>query len=321
MGSNKSIVVVRLGAMGDIIHALPAVASLKQSFPERRLVWIVARKWAQILEGNPHIYEIVPFERRGKGSLYRSWRTLRAIEPEIAVDLQGLIQSAFVARATRPKRLIGLQHAQAREPLAALFYTQRVKTSGPHIVETNLQLAAAAGATELTEQAWLPSGKAEGELPSGGFVLASPYAGWASKQWPLENYGRLARALRAEGLPLLVNVPPGLGEKLRGMDFEIHESGLPGLIDATRRATAIVGVDSGPMHLAAALGKPGVAIFGPTDPLRNGPFRSRMAVLRDTAAQTSYQRDGEIDASMRAIRVEQVKEALLHSIRSAGVNA
>jgi heptosyltransferase-1 len=105
------------------------------------------------------------------------------------------------------------------------------------------------------------------------------------------------------------------------MDFEIHESGLPGLIDATRRATAIVGVDSGPMHLAAALGKPGVAIFGPTDPRRNGPFRSRMTVLRDAAARTSYQRDGEIDASMRAIGVPRVKEAVLHAIRCAGVNA
>jgi len=321
MGSRESIVVVRLSAMGDIIHALPAVASLKQSFPKKPIIWVVARKWLQLLEDNPHIDEIVPFERRGKGALKTAWLALRGIEPEIAIDFQGLVQSALVARVTRPKRLLGLHRTQAREPLAALLYTQRVKTSGPHIVETNLQLAAAAGATDLTTQGWIPPGKAEGELPSGGFVLASPFAGWASKQWPLEDYGQLARDLRAEGLPLVVNVLPGMGEKLRDMDFKIHESGLPGLIDATRRATAIVGVDSGPMHLAAALGKPGVAIFGPTDPARNGPFRSRLAVLRAATARTSYKRDEEIDASMRAITVEQVKEALLHSIRCAGVSA
>jgi heptosyltransferase-1 len=105
------------------------------------------------------------------------------------------------------------------------------------------------------------------------------------------------------------------------MYVRIHESGLPGLIDATRRATAIVGVDSGPMHLAAALGKPGVAIFGPTDPSRNGPFHSRLAVLRASDAMTTYKRRDEVDASMRAIGVEQVKAALLSSIRCARVPA
>jgi heptosyltransferase-1 len=316
-----SILVVRLGAMGDIIHALPAVASLRRSFPNSRITWAVARKWAMLLEGNPQIDEVVPFERRGRGALYRAWRRLRSIEPDIAVDFQGLMQSALVGRAARPGRLLGLDRSQAREPLAALLYSQCVKTAGPHRVESNLQLAAAAGATELTDQAWIPAGRAEGELPKGAFVFASPFAGWASKQWPLENYGLLAKGLRAEGLPLVVNVPAGLGANLAGLDVTVHESGLPGLIDATRRATAIVGVDSGPMHLAAALGKPGVAIFGPTDPLRNGPFHSRLAVLRAADAMTSYQRRDEIDASMRAIGVEQVKEALLNSIRCARVQA
>jgi heptosyltransferase-1 len=316
-----SILIIRLGAMGDIIHALPAVASLRRSFPDRRITWVVARKWMEMLEGNPHIDEIVAFERRGKGALYQAWRTLRALEPETAIDFQGLIQSALVGRATRPGQFIGLHRSQAREPLAALLYSQRVKTAGPHRVETNLQLAAAAGATQWTEQAWIPPGRAEGELPGGAFVFASPFAGWASKQWPLEHYALLAQALKAEGLPLVMNVPPSLGEKLAGIEAHIHESGLPGLIDATRRATAIVGVDSGPMHLAAALGKPGVAIFGPTDPLRNGPFHSRLTVLRDVAAHTSYRRQEEIAASMRAIGVEQVKDALLNSIRSARVPA
>jgi heptosyltransferase-1 len=317
-----SILVIRLGAMGDIIHALPAVASLRQSFPEERITWVVARKWVQMLEGNPYIDEIVPFERKGYGALYRAWLTMRAIQPYIAIDLQGLLQSALVGRAARPGRLIGLDRSQAREPLAALFYTARVKAPGPHCVEINLQLAAAAGANRFTDQAWIPAGRAEGELPSGAFIFASPFAGWASKQWPLENYVLLAQTLKREGLPLVMNVAPGLGEKLAGMrDLTIHESGLPGLIDATRRAAAIVGVDSGPMHLGAALGKPGVAIFGPTDPLRNGPFHSRLMVLRAGDAKTSYKRQDEIDASMRAIGVEQVKDALLSSIRCASVPA
>ena len=150
-------------------------------------------------------------------------------------------------------------------------------------MESNLQLAAAAGATELTEEAWIPPGKAEGELPKGAFVFASPFAGWASKQWPIENYGLLARHSRRKVCRWWSMFRLGLARSWRDMRVAIHESGLPGLIDATRRATAILGVDSGPMHLAAALGKPGVAIFGPTDPPRNGPFHSRMAVLRTDA--------------------------------------
>jgi heptosyltransferase-1 len=322
MSGRKSILVVRLGAMGDIIHALPAVASLRKSYPEHRITWVVASKWAQLLEGNPHIDLVVPFDRRGRGALYQSWSRLRPIQPDIAIDFQGLIQSALVGWASRPQLFIGRHRSQARERLASVFYTKRVKTLAPHCVEANLELAAAAGATELTDQAWIPAGQAEGDLPAGGFVFASPFAGWASKQWPLENYDRLAQELKAEGLALVVNVPPGFREKLAAMpDLKIHESGLPGLIYGTRRATAIVGVDSGPMHLAAALGKPGVAIFGPTDPRRNGPFHSKLIVLRDAKASTSYRRGEEIGASMRAITVEQVKEALLHSIHSARVSA
>lgn len=322
MNDGASILVVRLGAMGDIIHALPAVASLRRSFPKHRITWVVARKWVALLEGNPQVDEIVAFDRKGTGGLAQAWRILRAIRPAIAIDFQGLIQSALVGRASRPEKFIGLHRSQAREGLAAFFYSQQVRTMGPHRVETNLELAAAAGAFELTDQAWIPAGKPEGNLPSGPFVFASPFAGWVSKQWPLENYALLARGLQAEGLPLVVNVPPGFRESLARMPgLQINESGLPGLIDGTRRATAIVGVDSGPMHLAAALGKPGVAIFGPTDPAKNGPFHSKLVVLRDERAVTSYKRNEEIDPSMGAIGVEQVKEALLHAIRAARVSA
>jgi len=323
MNVSESILVVRLGAMGDILHALPAVASLRLSFPKSRITWVVARKWVQMLEGNPQVDEIVPFDRRAQGGLSQAWRALRTIRPNVAIDFQGLIQSALVARASRPRLLIGLHRSQARESLAALFYSRQVETTGPHCVETNLQLAAAAGATQFTDQAWIPAGQAEGDLPNGPFVFANPFAGWASKQWPIENYAQLARELRSEGLPLVVNVPPGFAEKLAAAmpELHVHESGLPGLIDGTRRASAIVGVDSGPLHLAAPLGKPGVAIFGPTDPARNGPFHSKLTVLRDAHAITSYRRLAEIDASMRAIGVAEVKEALLHSIRSARVSA
>jgi heptosyltransferase I len=104
----NSILAVRLGAMGDILHALPAVASLKKSFPEKRIIWVVARKWIELLDGNPNIDELVPFDRQNIGALAATWRRLRAIRPEIAIDFQGLIQSAVVGRSARPKLFIGL---------------------------------------------------------------------------------------------------------------------------------------------------------------------------------------------------------------------
>jgi heptosyltransferase-1 len=108
-------------------------------------------------------------------------------------------------------------------------------------------------------------------------------------------------------MPLVLNVP-SLDTKVAGA--HMHVSGLDGLIHATRRASAVVGVDSGPLHLAAALEKPGVAIFGPTDPERNGPYGDTLTVLRNPQAITSYKRRPEIDSCMRAISVDQVFETL-----------
>ena len=311
----NSILGVRLGAMGDILHALPAIASLKKSFPEKRIIWVVARKWIELLDGNPNIDELVPFDRQNIGALGKTWRRLRAIRPEIAIDFQGLIQSALVGRSARPKLYIGLASSLAREPLAALFYTRRIAAEGPHRVERNLQLAAAAGAALLTEESWLPPGRPEGELPAGPFILASPLAGWGSKQWPLACYEELGKRLRAQGLEFVANVPVGREREIGTLaHVRVHSSSISGLIDATRRAAGIVGVDSGPMHLAAALGKPGVALFGPTDPARNGPFRSRMTVLRAPEARTTYKRRAELDDSMKEISAERVAEGLLRSI-------
>jgi heptosyltransferase-1 len=171
------------------------------------------------------------------------------------------------------------------------------------VVDKNLDLAVAAGATTLLRTFPLPAGRPEGALPPGDFVLASPLAGWRAKQWPIEHYQALATLLDRElGIPLVLDGPPG-----SGLD---HCSGLPGLIHATRCAAAVVGVDSGPLHLAAALGKPGVAIYGPTDPARNGPYGGSLRVLRSPAAVTTYKRGASIDESMRAVSPDHVFEAL-----------
>jgi heptosyltransferase-1 len=304
--------------MGDIIHALPAVASLRDSFPGHRIHWVLAPKWRALLEGNPDVDELVPFDRSTLGGVLRSWRRLRAIQPEVAVDLQGLLQSALIGRASRPHEFFGWAANVAREPIASRLYKKRVLPKAAHVVDKNLELVAATGAATIAKRFFVPEGKPEGELPEGPFVLTHPFAGWVSKQWPLENYGRLAALLKREGLMLVANVPPSRASDLNGLpEVRVHTSSLAGLVDATRRATAVLGLDSGPLHLAAALSKPGVALFGPTDPSRNGPYGHSIRVLRSNAAATSYKRRDEIDPSMRALTVEQAHNALIGALQRA----
>ncbi|MBX9604037.1 MAG: hypothetical protein K2X35_23730 [Bryobacteraceae bacterium] len=312
----RNILMVRLSAMGDIVHAMPAAATLRHSFPDSRLTWVVKTKWAPLLEANPFVDEILPFERTGLAGWRDLRRRLRSRRFDLAFDFQGLLQSAIIASMARPERIYGPD--RPRELPARLFYSTAVSVKSAHVVDQNLEVAQAGGASNVVRAFPLPPGHPEGDLPSGRFVLGCPLAGWTSKQWPLDRWSELARTLRDSlGIPLVVNGPPEAESRLRPVDGAVvHLSGLAGLLHASRQACAVVGVDSGPLHIAAALSKPGVAIFGPTDPARNGPYGGTIRVLRDPAARTSYQRGGQEEPSMRAILSADVFRELERQLSS-----
>jgi heptosyltransferase-1 len=321
--SSGGILVVRLGAMGDILHALPAAASLKHSFPASPLTWVVENTWAPLLQNNSFIDRVITLDRRHPRTWLATVRELREERFSIAMDFQGLLKSAITASLARPDRIFGYSQQFVRERMAAWFYSSRVSSAAVHIVDRHLDIAAAAGAVNLLRSFPLPSGAPEGELPDGPFVLACPFAGWKGKQWPLESYVAVARELdRRWGVPLVLNGPPSERAALTQHGVHVHTSSIGGLIDGTRRATAIIGVDSGPMHLAAALSKPGVAIFGPTDPARNGPYGGSLQVLRSprakpiSLARGNYRRGNTIDESMRDITPDQVVAALARNFDS-----
>jgi heptosyltransferase-1 len=316
------ILVIRLGSLGDVIHTLPAAASLRHSFAQSRLSWVIKPQWAPLLEANPYVDRVIPFERTA-GGLRALWGPLRSQRFDLTVDFQGLIQSALVAALAKGDKIVGLARTQARESLAALFYSSAVRTAAAHRVDQNLELAAAAGATSLLRTFPLPLGRPEGDLPGGRFVLACPLAGWQWKQWPWARWAEFARMLVAEtGMPLVVNGPPQERDALAGLaGARLHISSVSGLIDATRRATAVVGVDSGPLHLAAALGKPGAAVYGPTDPASHGPYGGTIRVLRAAGAQTTYKRRDEANPAMAAIGAAQVLDALRASLDAQGEKA
>ncbi len=316
MKSGARILAVRLGAMGDVIHALPAVASLKHGIPGSSVTWAIEGKWAPLLEGNPYVDRVVRIDRRTLAGLGRAWRELREQRFDLAVDFQGLIKSSLMAAVARPERILGFH--QTRERAAGWFYSGRVRAEAVHVVDRNLELAAAAGVPNLLRVFPLPPVEAEGDLPEGPFVVCSPVAGWGAKQWPLENYERLGEILEREFDATLVADGP---RKIRLAHTVAHVSTLRGLIYATRRAAAVVGLDSGPMHLAAALGKAGVAIFGPTDPARNGPYGGTMSVLRSETAATTYKRGASVGAEMRAITPEMVAQALRPHLVAAKAGA
>lgn len=287
------VLVIRLGAFGDVLHAMPAATALARAGKD--VTWVVDRKWAPLLMACP--VRTVAFDRRDLGDVRRVVQELRAARFAVAYDLQGLLKSAVLGWLSGAPRRVGFVSSYLRERAAGWFYTERVTPQGAHVVDHELSLVGLAGG----EFPLPPGEKVEG-LPDGPFILASDRAGWRAKEWPAENYAALAERL---AVPLVFNRP---------------EWSLPQLIYSTRRAAAVLGLDSGPMHLAAALGKPGVALFGPTSPERNGPYGGTLTVLRAPDAETTYKRTQEIPASMRALSVDAVFAALQRCLDTSSRN-
>ena len=331
-GSRQRILLVRFGAMGDIIQTLPAVADLRQGLPDIEVVWAVDRRWWELLEGNPHVDELVDLPLRQllnpractNEGVGETLMRLRAKRFDLALDMQGLLKSAAVAAACNAKAVAGLSHHLLREPHAALLYDRRIEASSVHVVDRYRELAQQATGQQPRKACFsLPPGEPKGDLPE-RFVLTSPLAGWGAKQWPQERYSALAERLWGENrVPLVVDCGPGQEAYARAIRIAVpdgavlvHRSTISQLIGATRRATAVLGVDSGPLHMAAALGRPGVAIFGPTDPVRNGPYGSSIAVLRMADAETTYKRSPDPSPSMQAWSAEAVYRKLVPLLNS-----
>jgi heptosyltransferase-1 len=219
--------------------------------------------------------------------------------------------------------------AQPRENVASMFYARQVMVRGNHIVEQNLSLAEAVAhrSLEMPEVEFPHDQAVEKQCEDRlagirDFVLLNPGAGWGAKQWPAERYGQVARRLAEDGLKSLINFGPGEEPLVRAVELASDGTaqGVAGslteLIALTRRARLFIGGDTGPMHLAAALGIPVVAIFGPTNPARNGPFGTRSIVLRSPASPTTHSRRAQPDPGMLEISSDEVVAAAQRLLRS-----
>lgn len=363
--SNFRLLVVRLGAMGDILHALPAVTALRIAHPEWVIDWVVEPRWRALLtacdEPGANVGGFPPFrleadERLGSGASVgrnpaqplvdrvhlaptKDWgrrplsgstigeiralrRALRGGNYSAVVDFQGAVRSAALGRLAGSPRLIG--EARPREFAARWLFTERMDARGVHVIEQDLALAeAVAGDTLAITEPWLPVDAASeawadevlskaGARPA---ALITPGAGWGAKRWPVERYASVAEGLIERGFQVLVNAGPG-EEPLA--NFIARDTGgearpvtctLDQLIALTRRVDLAVAGDTGPLHLASALGCRVVGIYGPTDPSRNGPFGTRFKVLRSPASRRDHTRHPMPEAGMLTISPEDVLRA------------
>jgi lipopolysaccharide heptosyltransferase I len=297
--SPQRFLIVRLSSIGDIVHALPAVAALGEAFPRAEIHWAVESRYALLLEGNPYLRRVVKLDTLGwrrrltTGATLREigggLRALRESRYEAAIDFQGLWKSAAVAWLSRARERIGFAKPWLREPGAAVLYTQRISPGGPkHVIEMNLALVEQLGAHAQRWQFPLPRTAADdtyvetqlAALHVKDFIIINPGGGWRSKCWPPESYAELIERLEAV-LPEQILLTGSAGEQ-KLIAAILQRAGsrracylpttLVQLIALARRARLFIGGDTGPLHLAAAVGTPIVGIFGPTDPARNGPF-------------------------------------------------
>ena len=319
--------VVRLTALGDILHTLPAVAALRAAHRNTRIDWVVERKWAPVLEGSPALNEVIPFDRSSILGSISSVHRLKGKKYTCAFDFQGLYKSSVLAMLSGAPRRIGFERAWAREPGAALLYTERVIPSGRHVVELNYSLAEKAGAARPAKPEYplrVPAGGAASvrarlaEQGIGHYIVVGPGGSWRAKCWPTDRYAEFCREFeRLHGLRAVVIHGPGE----ESLAAEVCRAANPAAPIAMRttieelmgllaHARCMVAADSGPLHLAAALGAPVVGLYGPTDPARNGPFvQSAVIVSRARPEEISYKRRTDFSPAMLRITVEEVLEA------------
>jgi heptosyltransferase-1 len=318
----QRFLIVRLGALGDIVHAIPVAAALRRAFPSARIDWLVSAKHRDILDLVPAIDRRLVVNDRGDAgggtSLAAAVRELRRSRYDVAIDLQGLIKSAVLARLSGAPRVVGFSATYAREGLARAFYTHahdpgRGGIYDPretrHVVEINLGVLAAIGLTVHKAEFPIEAGDSDparraAEQTGGRYALLNPGAAWPNKRWPPDRLGQVAAALRdRHGLMSVVLWGPGEEALARGVVaasagsaiLSDHTS-IADIVALARGASVMVSGDTGPTHLAGAVGTPLVGLYGPTRPARNGPMApDDVTVSRDAICQCHHLRRCKLD--------------------------
>jgi heptosyltransferase-1 len=297
------ILIVKLGSIGDIVHTLPALAAIRKAMPDAEISWVVERRASEILRDNPLLDRLIEVDtkalRRGlmSGETLRAprqqLRQLRASAFDLALDFQGLLKSASIARLSGARRVFGFSRDSLREPASRILLSRSIPISeNSHVIRKNLTLAGGALGISISNNpddlefpiATNSAHQTEALRAAAGseYAILNPGGGWPTKLWSAERFGRLADELWSHyGLHSLVTHGPGETE-LANTVLQSSQSGkaravnvsLKGFYELAKRAQIYVGGDTGPTHLAIAAGAPIVGLFGPTEWWRNGSLRA-----------------------------------------------
>ena len=325
---NERVVIVRLSAIGDIVHAIPAAVAIKRARPASEIAWVVEGRAGDVLDGHPAVDRIIRVPRGwllSAAAVRRLAGELADYRADIAIDLQGLFKSAVATWLSNAPIRIGASRPHARE-LAWLASTRRVSPRRPHIIERHLELLAPIGiaaprvefamprheAARQSVASWFPRAAA-------GTAVLNPGAGWASKLWPTERFAAVARGLRnRHGVASLV-VWGGPDESAAadrivagadGAATKAPPTSLGELAEMARLSRLFISSDTGPLHIAAAVGTPCVGLFGPVPASRNGPWGSIHATVEPPAEmRPPWPRRKTDTRSMVAIEADEVLTA------------
>ena len=324
----ERFLLVRMSSLGDLVHAIPAVPALRASFPDAKIDWLVDARWADLIKLVEGLDDVIALERSLAATL-ACIRCLRRARYTCAIDLQGRYRSAVWAWISGAPRRIGRKPEATREPGSAWFCTERIIPAGTHIAEMTVSLAVHAGARQSAELQFpirvpqdAASRRTRDELLREGvrdYVFLSPGGGWVSKCWPPERFGALCAELwKCHALRAVINVAPGEAPLARAVVEAAGDarpivicSSISEMVVLLAEARLVVGGDTGPVHLGAALGTRVVALFGDTDAERNGPLPRGVVVQNVSAPPPKYLRGDYVrgrvhSAGMLSITVEQV---------------
>jgi lipopolysaccharide heptosyltransferase I len=282
-----NILIVRLGALGDVVHAVPAAAALRQAFPDAGIDWLVDARHRDIVDLVTVVNRAIPLESPTLAGWTAAVRVLRHTAYDVAIDLQGLMKSALLARASGAARVVGFSIWHLREKAARPFYSDAHDAEGGHVIRKNLRLLRAIGVEDDEIRfplADVPSRALDSlreRIPAARrFALINAGAAWPNKRWPPDRFGELAAFLDdACGVTPVVLWGPGeqpLADAVIAASsntaIAAPATGVADLVALTRASALVVSGDTGPLHIATAVGAPTVSLFGPTDPNRNGPY-------------------------------------------------
>jgi len=322
------ILIVRLGALGDIVHAIPAVAALQRALPGAAIDWIVESRHRELLDLIKGLRRRLTIESARAATLAAVLRDLRSRRYDVAVDLQGLIKSAVLARLSGARRVVGFERRALREPAAALFYGERHPADDrQHVIRKNLALAAALA--PVGDRIEFPLEVPPADPEPTPYALINPGAAWPNKRWAPDRFGAVAGWLREKyGLRSLVLWGPGerqlaeaVADASAGAAQPAPETKIADVLALSGRAALMISGDTGPLHLAAAMGTPLIGLYGPTSPARNGPWKPEdLVVSRFEVCGCHYgRRCRQASACLDWIAVEDVCRAAAERLARAGV--